>query len=161
MGRNAPAVREFSLRRCFLVEGVLFQVWTPEVPCSSLSQQLLPLYLLIAFLIRGGNPQSSLVSYSRAICFGSSWEEGQACSCFLSASDMVVWGAFWATAFERRIENKFHAYRDVQYMASNKPCKLHFRMLKESLNPFQNNNYWLSSELMRFGLNSERQRWKT
>lgn len=36
--RNVPVVRNIYLKRCFLVEEVLFQMRSPEVLCSSLSE---------------------------------------------------------------------------------------------------------------------------
>lgn len=56
----------------------------------------------------------------------------------------MVWGAFWTVTFECGMKKEFPACGDMSCMRSTKPGKLHLKMLKESVNLSENNNYWLS-----------------
>lgn len=64
--------------------------------------------------------------------------------CFLFASKVVMWGAFWTVALECGMKREFPACGDMNCTGSSKPGNLHLKMLKESVNLSQNNNYWLS-----------------
>lgn len=48
------------------------------------------------------------------------------------------------------MKREFPAYGDMNCTVSSKPGKLHLKMLKESLNLSQNNNYWLSLDRVEY-----------